>query len=78
MKDGVNKPSSGYINVNEKVASIKNWAKALFVSPSLFYVSDVVYVERIISNNQTWAVLIEGRLKQNTFTKYTSTVLNYN
>ena len=24
------------------------------------------------------AVLIEGRLKQNTFTKYTSTVLNYN
>ena len=50
----VNKPSSGYINVNQKVASIKNWAKALFVSPSLFYVSDVVYVERIISNNQTW------------------------
>ena len=56
----------------------KNWAKAIFVSPSLFYASDVVYAERIISNNKTWAVLIEGRLKPNTFSKHSSTVLNYN
>ena len=52
--------------------------RAIFVSPSLFYASDVVYAERIISNNKTWGVLVEGRLKPNTFTKYKSTVLNYN
>ena len=71
-------PLPGHISLDVTVAGIKCWAKAIFVSPSLFYASDVVYAERIISNNKTWAVLVEGRLKPNTFTKYKSTVLNYN
>ena len=64
--------------MNATVAGISNWARAIFVSPSLFYASDVVYAERIISRKKTWAVLVEGRLKPNTFTTYKSTVLNYN
>ena len=71
-------PLPGHILSDSTFAGIKNLAKAIFVSPSLFYASDVVFAERIISNNQTWAVLIEGRLKPNTFTKYKSTVLDYN
>jgi hypothetical protein len=79
LKDGTSiNPLPGHIDINKTVAGIKNWAKAIFVSPSLFYASDVVYAERIMSNNQTWAVLIEGRLKPGTFGKYNSTVLNYN
>ena len=79
LSDGTEiNPLPGHIKSDVTVAGIKNWAKAIFVSPSLFYASDVVYAERIVSNNQTWAVLIEGRLKPNTFTKYQSTVLNYN
>ena len=79
LSDGTEiNPLPGHIKSDVTVAGIKNWAKAIFVSPSLFYASDVVYAERIVSNNQTYAVLIEGRLKPNTFTKYKSTVLNYN
>ena len=71
-------PLPGHISLDKTVAGIECWAKAIFVSPSLFYASDVVYAERIISNNKTWGVLVEGRLKPKTFTKYSSTVLNYN
>ena len=79
LKDGTEiNPLPGHISLDTTVAGIKHWAKAIFVSPSLFYASDVVYAERIVSKSQTWAVLVEGRLKPNTFTKYKSTVLNYN
>ena len=79
LKDGTTiKPLPGHIALETTVAGIKEWAKAIFVSPSLFYASDVVYAERIISNNKTWAVLVEARLKPNSFQKYKSTVLNYN
>ena len=71
-------PLPGHISLDATVAGIKNWAKAIFVSPSLFYASDVVYAERIISRKRSWAVLVEGRLKPNTFTAHNSTVLNYN
>ena len=79
LDDGTTiKPLPGHISLEKTVAGIKEWAKAIFVSPSLFYASDVVYAERIISNNKTWAVLVEARFKPNTFKKYKSTVLNYN
>ena len=79
LNDGtIINPLPGHIKIDVTVAGIKNWAKAIFVSPSLFYASDVVYAERIISNNQTWAVLVEGRIKPGTFSKHNSTVLNYN
>ena len=72
------KPLPGHISESATVDGIENWAKAIFVSPSLFYSSDVVYAERIISRKKTWAVLVEGRLKPDTFTKHNSTVLKYN
>jgi hypothetical protein len=72
------KPLPGHISESATIAGIKNWAKAIFVSPSLFYSSDVVYAERIISRKKSWAVLVEGRLKPDTFTMHNSTVLNYN
>ena len=79
LSDGTTiNPLPGHISLDKTVAGIECWAKAIFVSPSLFYASDVVYAERIISNNKTWGVLVEGRLKPKTFTKYSSTVLNYN
>ena len=71
-------PLPGHISEKATIDGIKNWAKAIFVSPSIFYSSDVVYAERIISRKKTWAVLVEGRLKPDTFTKHSSTVLNYN
>jgi hypothetical protein len=58
-------------------AGIKNWAKAIFVSPSIFYASHVVYAERIIPNSDRYAVLIEARVKPDSCTARKSTVVNY-
>ena len=83
LKDGTTiNPLPGHISLTATVSGIKNWAKAIFVSPSLFYSSDVVYAERINSledSNQSkrWACLVEVRLKPDCFTKHNSTVVNY-
>ena len=73
----------GYIPLDVTVSSIKNWARAIFVSPSLFYASDVVFAERInafqdeSSSSNRWACLVEVRVKPDSFTRHNSTVVNY-
>jgi len=78
-------PLPGHISLTATVSGIKNWAKAIFVSPSLFYSSDVVYAERINSikgkedsTSNRWACLIEVRLRPDCYSKHNSTVVNYN
>jgi hypothetical protein len=74
----------GHISLDATVSGIKNWAKAIFVSPSLFYSSDVVYAERInsykeeSSSSNRWACLVEVRVKPESFSRHNSTVVNYN
>ena len=43
--------------------------KYLFVSPSIFFSSEILYSDRIISNSKKWAVLVEARLKPNSYIK---------
>ncbi|CAF3826443.1 unnamed protein product [Rotaria sp. Silwood1] len=69
-------PQNGHINLNIKVGSFDNWANAIFISPSIFYAADIVYSERIFSDNQRWCILIETRVKPNSFTKHQQTLLN--
>ena len=83
LEDGTTiNPLEGHISLDVTVSGIKNWAKAIFVSPSLFYASDVVYAERINSlkgsDSNRWACLVEVRLKPDCFTRHNSTVVNYN
>ena len=78
LKDGTEiVPLPGHISIDKTVSGIKNWAKAIFVSPSIFYSSHAVYAERIIANSDRWAVLVEARVKPNSFTSHKSTVVNY-
>ena len=70
-------PLPGHIAIDQTVSGIKNWAQAIFVSPSIFYASDAVYAERINSNSHRWAVLIEARVKPNSYTAHNSTIFNY-
>ena len=66
------------------VSGIKNWAKSIFVSPSLFYASDLVYAERFncmkdsSSSPKRYACLVEVRLRPDCFSKHNSTLVNYN
>ena len=73
----------GHIDLDVTVSGIKNWARAIFVSPSLFYASDVVFAERInafqdeSSSSNRWACLVEVRVKPDSFTRHYSTVEIY-
>ncbi len=66
----------GHIALNRRVGSFENWANAIFISPSIFYAADVVYSERIFSDNQRWCVLVETRVKPGSFSKHKQTLLN--
>ena len=81
LSDGTTiNPLPSHIPLNETFSGIKNWGKAIFVSPSIFYSSDAAYAERIMSNSDSssnsdrWAVLVEARVKPNTYTKHNSTI----
>ena len=70
-------PLEGHIKLNKKVQNIENWAKAIFVSPSIFYAADIVYAERIMSNNERYSVIVQCKVRPGSFTSHKSTVLKY-
>ena len=67
----------GHIPLNYSISGIQFWAKAVFVSPSIFYAANPVYAERINSLSKRWCVLVEVRVRPGTFTSHPSTVLKY-
>ena len=71
------KPRKGHIDFGKTVYNIKNWAKAIFVSPSIYYSSCPCYSEKIKSNGKKWRVLVEVKVKPDSFECYDSTIGNY-
>lgn len=69
-------PLSGHIPFGEKINGIQNWAKAIFVTPSIFYTSK--YADIINSENEKWYVIIETKLQPETFSFHEKTIYNYN
>ena len=56
---------------------IKDWANAIFVSPSIFYAAYGAYSKEISLNNELYKVLVEVRVKPNSFTEHKSTCPKY-
>ena len=71
------KPRKGHIDFGNTFYDIKNWAKAIFVSPSIFYSSCSCYSEKIISNGKKWRIVVEVKVKPDSFSSYDSTISNY-
>ena len=71
------KPRKGHINFGQTFFNIKNWAKAIFVSPSIFYSSCISYSERIESEGEKWCIVIEAKIRPNSYKAYGSTIENY-
>ena len=67
----------GHYSLNDTIGGIKNWAKAIFVSPSIFYAAHACYAERIMSTNETYCVIIQCKVRPGSFTSHKSTVLKY-
>lgn len=69
-------PLNGHIPFDQKVNNINNWAKAIFVTPSIFYASN--FSEIISSDNTQWYIIIEAKVKSGCFSEYESTIYKYN
>ena len=65
--------NSGHIPLEQCFSGINGWAKAVFVSPSIFYFTHTEYSERITSSGKTWCVLVEVRIRPETYTKHPAT-----
>jgi hypothetical protein len=71
--DTIIEPPSNHIELNTTFDGISNWAKAVFVSPSLIYSSLPAYAEIIKCKNKKYVCLVEGRVKKGSYTEHYST-----
>ena len=65
--------NSGHIPLEQSFYHIKKWAKAVFVSPSIFYSTHTEYSERINNCGKTWCVLVEVRIRPGSYTVHPPT-----
>lgn len=79
LKNGLLLPGSDFgSQIRPKLwSNISDWCRGIFVSPSIFYASDVCYSQRILSNNKRWCVLIEAKIRPNSYTCHKSTLIRY-
>ena len=59
------------------VGEVKNWGRGIFVSPSIFYSGYEAYAKEICCKNEQWKVLVEVRVKPNSYIVHKSTCSNY-
>ena len=78
LKNGIElEPKDNHISRFYPVDGIDDWAKAVFVSPSILYAFDACYSERIYSEGERWGILVETRVKPYSFISRENTVKNY-
>jgi len=78
LKSGIElEPKDNHISRYKPVNEIEDWAKAIFVSPSILYAFDTCYSERIYSEGERWGILIETKVRPNSYFARGSTVKRY-
>ena len=66
-----------HISQTSTVGEVKNWGRGIFVSPSIFYSGYEAYAKEICCNNEQWKVLVEVRVKPNSYYQHKSTCSKY-
>ena len=64
----------GHIDRDITINNIPNWGEAIFVSPSIFYSAHRAYAKEIFCENESWKILVEVKVKPNSFTEHGLTV----
>ena len=72
------KPPNGHIRLGVKHFGFEDWAKAIFLSPSIAYASNSCYSEHIWSSGENWCILIKALVEPTSYTKHDPTLLRYN
>ena len=56
----------------------KDWSKAIFVSPSIYYAAHPAYAKEVITNkSETWLPVVQVKVEINSFTKHDHTLVFY-
>ena len=66
-----------HISQTATVGEVKDWGRGIFVSPSIFYSAYDAYAKEICCKDEQWKVLVEIRVKPNSFLQYKSTCSHY-
>jgi hypothetical protein len=66
-----------HIQRNINYESFPDWANGIFVSPSIFYAAHPAYSKEISFKNEQWKVLVEVRVKPNSYYETGSTCDDY-
>lgn len=66
-------PPKNHFQLGESHFGIDDWARAIFVSPSISYAAHVCYSERVFENNQQWCVLIKACVNPECYEEYDHT-----
>ena len=69
------KPPAGHFQLCRDYFGFKNWACAIFLSPSVLYASHMVYSERVVSEKKQWRVLVRARVAPSSYTTHDPTTL---
>lgn len=78
LRDGtLIEPPSNHYKLGEIHFGIRNWARAVFLSPSILYASHACYSERMVSNSKPWCVMIKAYVKPQSYTEHDPTVYKY-
>lgn len=78
LKTGVDlEPKNNHIGRYQPVDEFNDWAKAIFVSPSILYALDPCYSGTIDSEGEKWNILVETKVKPNSYYPHISTVNGY-
>lgn len=67
-------PRPGHIPLGRPMGGSTDWAKAVFVSPSILYASHIVYSEVLMSGGERWHVVLTVRVKAHSYTSHPSTL----
>ena len=66
-----------HIGRDKTIDKIPDWANGVFVSPSIFYCAYPAYAKEISSQNESYKVLVEVRVKPNSYYERESTCPRY-
>ena len=78
LSDGSSiKPPSNHYKLGETHFGIRDWARAVFLSPSILYASHACYSERVFSSSEQWCILIKAYVKPSSYSEHDPTVFKY-
>lgn len=66
---------AGHYKLGDTYFGIRDWARAIFVSPSILYAAHNCYAERISSMGKTWAIVVKACVNPSSYSTHDPTTM---